>query len=180
MIRNRLGALVFTLTVAFGLSSLASTEAQAQGRLKGKVLTSHKRFPLTAKSKSAYFKKLKKQSKTKFKEDTEKKQWKIHYAAFFKKPLNDMEVTVKIYDVTEKQRVLKMAFEQWLDRRGQKEVISYIKLERDKFGVNRRLLITLENRGRVLAKGNFQILGEAEKFSGKVDFSEEETRSNAP
>jgi hypothetical protein len=32
----------------------------------------------------------------------------------------------------------------------------------------------VENRGRVLAQGTFEILGEAEKYSGKADFTDEE------
>ena len=179
MIRNRLGALVFTLSLAFVVSSLTATEAEANP-YKGKIKFSTKRFPLAAKSKSAYFAKIKKQSKDKFQEDTENKQWKIQFAAFFSRPLNDLEVTIRIYDVTTKQKVLKVAFEQYLSGRNQKEIISNIKLEREKFGVNRRLLMEVVSRNKVLAKGTFQILGEAEKFSGKVDFSEEETKSSAP
>ena len=179
MIRNRLGALVFTLSLAFVASTLAANEAEANP-YKGKIQFSAKRFPLAAKSKKAYFAQIKKQSSTKFQEDKENKEWKIHFAAFFRQPLNDLEVTVRIYDVTTKQKNLKIAFEQYLNGRGQKEIISNIKLDRDKFGVNRRLVMEIVSRNKVLAKGTFQILGEGEKFSGKVDFSEEETQSNAP
>lgn len=175
MTRNRLGALVFTLSLAFVVSGFTANEAEANP-YKGKIKFSTKRFPLAAKSKRAYFAKIKKQSKTKFQEDKENKRWKIQFAAFFRRPLNDLEVTVRIYDITGKQKVLKVAFEQYLNGRGQKEIISNIKLEREKFGVNRRLLMEIVSRNKVLAKGTFMILGEAEKFSGKVEFTEEETK----
>ena len=179
MLRISLRVLVASMSVALLLSTFAAGDAEANP-YKGKIKTSKKRYPTSAKSKRAYFAKIKKQSGTKFWEDTEKKQWKIYYIAFFKRPLNDLEVTVKIYDITEKQRSMKVAYEQYLDRRGQKEIISHITLDREKFGVNRRLEMTIENRGKVLARGRFQILGEAEKYSGKVDFSEEEANSKAP
>jgi hypothetical protein len=34
--------------------------------------------------------------------------------------------------------------------------------------------MTIENRGTVLASARFKILGEGERFTGKVNFSEEE------
>ena len=47
-------------------------------------------------------------------------------------------------------------------------------LERKTIGVNKELLMTIENKGKVLASSRFKILGEGEKFTGKVDFSEDE------
>ena len=53
-------------------------------------------------------------------------------------------------------------------------IVSNITLEKKAFGVNKQLLMTIENRGSVLASARFKILGEGERFSGKVNFSEEE------
>jgi hypothetical protein len=36
--------------------------------------------------------------------------------------------------------------------------------------------MTIENKGKVLASGRFKILGEGEKFTGKVNFSEDEAQ----
>lgn len=161
------------LAASIGITGWSTGEAFA-GPFDGKIVTSKKRIPQSARSKKAYFAQLRKQSSSSFEENKEKKEWKIHFAAFFKRPLNDLEVTIKLYDITGKQRHLKSSFEQFLSSRGEQTVISYIKLDRQQFGVNRHILMTVENRGRVLASGKFKILGEAEKFSGKVDFSEEE------
>jgi hypothetical protein len=166
--------LILGLGMALVVALAHSAEAQAGTPFDGKVVTSTKRIPTSANSKQAYYAKLRKQSTTKFREDKEKKAWKVHFAAFFKQPLNDLEVTIRLYDVTDKQKHLKASFEQYLDGRGQTSVISHIDIEREQFGVNRKILISVENRGRVLAQGTFDILGEAEKYSGKVDFSEEE------
>jgi hypothetical protein len=157
------------------LAALALPAAARAGTpFDGKVVTSSKRIPLSAKSKQAYYAKLRQQSAVKFQEDKEKKAWKVHFAAFFKQPLNDLEVTIKLYDVTDKEKHLKASFEQFLDGRGQTSVISHVDIDREHFGVNRKILIAVENRGRVLAQGTFEILGQAEKYSGKADFTEEE------
>lgn len=179
MIRIVRRALVSTVVVMLALSALV-IEAQAQG-FKGKIITSDKRIPTSASSKKAYDAQLRKQSRKEFWEDKAKKEWTVYYAAFFKAPLNDLEVQIKIYDITDKsgKRML-AAFDQWLDGRGQKEIISHIKLDREKFGVNRLLLMTVENRGKVLAQGEFKIRGQAEKYDGKVKFTEEEAASGAP
>lgn len=166
------------VAVALVISALAPAAASADP-FDGKIVTSDKRIPTTAKSKSDYFSKLRKQSKSEFWEDTKTKAWKIHFAAFFKKPLNDLEVTIKLYDETGGGRRLLAAFEQYLDGRGQKTVTSYLTLEREKVGVNRKVVMTMENRGRVLATGRFKILGQAEKYSGKVEFSQEEASQGA-
>ena len=71
------------------------------------------------------------------------------------------------------------SFEQYLDQRGQRSIISSIKLKRSEFGVNRHLMMVVENRGRRLALGKFKILGEAERYSGKVEFTEEEAAKGA-
>ena len=39
---------------------------------------------------------------------------------------------------------------------------------------NKDLLMTMESKGKVLASARFKVLGEGEKFSGKVDFSKDE------
>src|SRR5688500_4809751 len=57
---------------------------------KGKIMTSTKRYPLSAKSKSAYVAAVRKQSTSNFQENKENGTWKIYFAAFLNKPLNDV------------------------------------------------------------------------------------------
>jgi hypothetical protein len=170
-------ALIFGLAATF-VVALGAPPADAGRKPEdvfgGSILTSDKRFPTSAKSASKYISKIKKQRKNKFWEDKEKQRWRIHFAAFFKKPLNDLEVTIKIYDITDGGQRMVASFEQYLDQRGQRSIISSIKLKRSEFGVNRHLMMVVENRGRRLALGKFRILGEAERYSGKVEFTEEE------
>jgi hypothetical protein len=143
---------------------------------RGKIMMSTKRYPLSAKSKAAYTAAIRKQSATSFKEDKEKQQWKIFFAAFLSAPLNDVEYMIKFYDVTNGTQQLLGASEAFNDERGQKTIVSNIVLEKKSFGVNKQLMMTIENKGKVLASTKFKILGEGEKFTGKVNFSEDEAK----
>lgn len=145
----------------------------------GKILFSKKRFPTSARSPGSYTAKLKKQRTDKFWEDKAKKEWKVYYAAFFKRKYPSLEITIKLWDITTGQKQLGGSFEQYLDKRGEKVIISYVKLERKFFGVNKKILMTVEDhRGTVYAKGTFRILGQGEKFTGQVSFTEEETKGD--
>ena len=171
-------AIIVTLAALIGTTAPASAQPPEKV-FGGQVLLSDKRYPMSAKSAAAYISALRKQSKSTFQEDKDKKQWKIHFAAFFKKPLNDVEVAAKLYDITPGQpRVMMASFDQYLDERGQRSLVSSMVLERKQFGVNKQIMVTLESHGVVLATGKFKILGEVEKSSGKVDFSDEDTKGN--
>jgi hypothetical protein len=144
---------------------------KVEKKFGGKILLSDKKFPQSAKSESQYISKLNKQKKFKFWEDKANQQWKVHYAAFFRKPLKDLEYTIRISDPSTGKVA---AFEQYTDSSDQSSLLSYIIVERKQFGVNKKLKLEIVSQGRVVASGEFQILGEAEKFTGKADFSEEE------
>ncbi len=141
---------------------------------RGKIMLSKKRFPLTAKSKNAYIAAVRKQSGSNFHENKEKGTWKIYFAAFLKKPLNDVEYVIKFYELGRGTQQLLGASEAFSDERGQKTIVSNITLEKKAFGVNKQLLMTIENKGTVYASARLKILGEGEHFTGKVDFSEDE------
>jgi hypothetical protein len=143
----------------------------------GKVILSSKRFPTYSKSASAYISAIRKLSKTSFMEDKATGGWKIYFAAFLTKPLDDLEILVKLYDVTGRSKSVLATFEQFVDQRGQRTIISEFTLARDQVGVNKEIVIELDYKGRHMAAGQFRILGEAEKYSGKVDFSEDDTKS---
>jgi hypothetical protein len=168
-----LRTLLISCVVLLGLTTTALAN-DPNVVFKGKIMTSSKRYPLSAKSKAAYVATIKKQSSVNFQEDKEKQQWKIYFAAFLSKPLNDVEYVIKFYDVTSGTQQLLGAAENFNDERGQKTIVSNIVLEKKAFGVNKQILMTIENRGTVYASGRFKILGQGEKFTGKVNFSDEE------
>lgn len=168
------GGVAIALAWAFPLETAQAKSPESV--FKGQIITSAKSIPTTSRSENAYVSTLKKLRTKRFFENKQKKAWKIHYAAFFKKPLNDLELTIRLYDVTDGSRTLLNTFEQYLDGRGARSFTSSMELDRQMVGVNRSILMVMENRGYVLASAQFQILGEGPKYSGKVDFSEEETQ----
>jgi hypothetical protein len=156
------------------LGSTAFADGKVNSTFAGKIMLSDKRFPQSAKSLSAFNSAVTKQSKSNFYEDKEKKSWKIYFAGFLKSPLNDVEYVVKIYELSGKSQQLIATFEQFTDERGQASLMSNMTLDKKSFGVNKQLYMTIESKGKVLATAQFKILGEGEKYNGKVDFSEDE------
>lgn len=139
----------------------------------GQVLVSKKGFPTWATSVSSYISKVRKNNEKKFWEDEDKKQWKVEFIAFFKRPLDDMEVSIRLWDVSRGQKRMVSSFDQFLDRCAT-SYASSMTLKREAFGVNKQIVVTVESRkAGVLATGKFEILGKADKFTGKADFSDE-------
>jgi len=88
--------------------------------------------------------------------------------------LADIEVEVKLYDQASSPKTLIASFEQYVDQRGQTALLSQFTLDKKQVGVNKELLMVMESKGKVLASSRFKILGEGEKFTGKVNFTEDE------
>ena len=165
--------------VVVGLFALVvgSRSAAAQSpnqAFSGRIMMSSKRFPQQAKSPSAYTAAIRKQAQTAFQEAKDTHSWKIFFAGFLKTPLNDLEYVIKVYDVTGKAQQLLVSFDQFTSERGQQTIVSNMTLDKKQVGVNKELLMTMENKGKILASSRFKILGEGERFTGKVDFSEDE------
>jgi hypothetical protein len=173
-----LRAVVVSLVV-LALGAPAAVAQNPNQAFAGRIMMSSKRFPLQAKSASAYTAAIRKQAQTNFVEAKDTHTWKIYFAGFLKTPLNDLEYVIKLYDVTGKSQQLLVSFDQFTNERGQQTIVSNMTLDKKQVGVNKELLMTMENKGKVLASSRFKILGEGEKFSGKVDFSEDEANGKA-
>jgi hypothetical protein len=170
---------LFGLTVFFAAGTRAAEAQKGPEKVfAGKVMVSDKKYPSFAKSQGAYVAQIKKQTKVNFWEDKAKGSWKIYFAAFFKRPLSDIEVIVKLYDVGSNPRTMIASFEQFVDQRGQRALLSQFTLERKHVGVNRNVLMVIEVQGVTVATGKFKLLGEEERHSGKVDFSDEDTKKS--
>src|SRR5262245_54838603 len=99
------------LAVILGLGAARTVRAgNPEDVFKGQIITSSKRIPTKASSKGAYISALKRQKTTRFYEDKAKKAWKVYYAAFFARPLDSLEVTIKIYDVSSGAKRLLTSF----------------------------------------------------------------------
>ncbi len=82
-------------------------------------------------------------------------------------------------DLVSKSQQMLVSFDQFTNERGQQTIVSNMTLDKKQVGVNKELMMTMESKGKVLASSRFKILGEGEKFSGKVDFSEDEANGKA-
>lgn len=161
------------VALVIGALAVPAAAEKPNPKFAGRIMLSDKRYPTSAKSLAAFNAQINKQSKTSFMEDKDKK-WKIHFAGFLKQPLNDVEYVIKLYEITGRSQQLLAAIDQFATERGQAALISYIVLDRKMMGANKEIMITMENRGKVLAASRFRLLGQHEQFKGKVDFSEEE------
>jgi hypothetical protein len=160
------------LVLALGVRSAAAENPNQV--FNGRIMLSSKRFPQSASSPSAYVAAIRKQAQSSFVEAKDTHTWKIFIAGFLKTPLNDVEYTLKVYDVSGKGQQLLVSFDQYTSERGQKTIASNVTLDKKQVGVNKELLMVMESKGRVLASSRFKILGEGEKFTGKVNFTEDE------
>ena len=166
-------ACVTAIVLAIFLGTAAAENPNVA--FNGRIITSAKRFPTQAKSPSAYTAAIRKQAATSFKEDKADHTWVIHLAAFLKAPLNDVEYALKIYEVNGRSQQLLAAIDQYSDERGQRTIITKVKLDKEQIGVNKQIMMTIESKGKILAStAPIKILGEGEHFSGKVNFSEDE------
>jgi hypothetical protein len=168
---------------AVGLWAALADARKPEDVYGGKILISDRPFPTQAKSESAYVAALKKNTRDVIEEDKENKQWRVHFAAFLKQPVNDIEVSIKMFDITGGGRRQVDNFEQYLNDKSARAYVSSLTLRRGDglsgYEPNTKLQMVLEHRGRMLAHAIFFIKGEGKKYKGVVDFSEEEARHGA-
>ncbi|MFH0899193.1 MAG: hypothetical protein V2A73_01050 [Pseudomonadota bacterium] len=141
----------------------------------GKILLSDKPFPSSAKSAAAFLATLRKQAKQNFWEDKKEKRWRVYYAAFFKRPLRGLSVTVVFFDISDGTRRMVETYEQYLNSAGQRALVGNISMQRGKsgFSPNSRILMVMQSEGQIIAEATFMIGGEAKQFSGKVVFTDD-------
>lgn len=183
-----------SLLGALALTAGAGGDALAAGKmpedlLAGQLIVSESSFPTRWTSAAAFASECKKKHKQKlhFAKKTENKKsiWpnlQIYYAAFFKDPVNDVEVRFVLYDITNGlgAKAKKGSWEAFLNKKGDRVLFNSVELEKeDLFGDDtnpRKYLFAIEFRGKILAKTEILLTAEPEKFSGKVEFSDDETK----
>ena len=172
----------FLVVLAFALLATGRPAAadDAPGRVfNGRIMTSAKRFPMTAKSQGAFIANVRKLQQTNFMENKTDHTWTVYFLAFLKSPLNDVEYVIKFYDVGRGSQQLLGTMDEFNDSRGQTTIASKMTLDKNIVGVNRDLLVTLENKGKVYASTKIRILGEGEHFTGKVNFSDDDANGGS-
>lgn len=164
------------LVLAVLLPATSSWARPPEDVFKSQIVITTKRMPMRFSSANAMTAFLKNNRKTTLWPEKDEKSWKFEFASFFAKPLNDLQVTVKFFDLTEGNERFVNAYDQFTSERGQRVLISSLVLEKPQFEPNRKYKMLVTSRGRELASTTFTLKGQGKVHSGKVDFSDEETR----
>jgi len=159
---------------------LAPLPALAKGQapedlLAGKIIITDKPLPMRWNSVGAYVSQLKAMNKGTIWYDKKTGKVKIEYAAFFSRPINDVQVDLVIYDVTNGAKARKSTTENFMHR-GDRVLFNAVLFDKEDFEMNKKYMFVIESRHVQLATGTFILRGEGPHYSGKVDFTDEETK----
>jgi hypothetical protein len=102
--------------------------------------------------------------------------WKLEYIAFFARPLNDNEITVKFWEIGGGSQRFVAGDEQYTRERGSRIFSASITVAKPEFETNKQYLMTVESGSHVLAQTKFWLRGKGPTYSGKVEFTDEETK----
>ncbi len=181
-------ALVACLALSAGvglgsLPGLSPQPAHAKGSapediLKGQLFISDSSFPTRWSSVGEFVSRVKKNNKTSLTYDKKTKKLQVYYAAFFAQPVDDYQVNFAIYDITNgmPNKVKKGSWEAFMGKKGERVLFNSVELDQEDIEMNKKYMFAIERRGSILAKGELILRGEAPKYSGKVDFTEEDTK----
>jgi len=159
----------------------ADARRKPEDVFRGKIIVLKKALPLKFKSEEHFISEVKRnQIEHVWPQDKAEKTWKIEYAAFFAEPLNDVQAEIKFYDVTDKGRPPRFVTSdsQYTSKRGERYLFNSIVLEKtdDGFKPNKRYLMRLESRKKIIASAMFVLRGKGPSYSGKVTFTEDEAK----
>lgn len=168
---------VGALVLAFVVPDLADA-GLVDRKFRGQIVITKKRPPARFKSQGRFVSWLRR-NRTRHvgSRRQTKKSWKFEFMAFFRQKLDDLEVKIRFFDITEGKKFI-AADTFYIPNRGQRVLASNMQLEKPRFAVNRKYLMEVisPRRGLLLARTTFYLIGQQERYSGKVTFTEEEAR----
>lgn len=173
-------AAVATVLVVSATETQAGKGLRVPGSIRGKVFILSKRPPARFGSGGAMVGFLRRHKLTHvWPHKKHKDRWKLEIMAFFRSPLNDIEVQVKFYDVTARRK-FRMQDSIYMTGRGQEILATSLELMKDDFEINRHYEMQLvsKRQKRVVAKTRFWLRGKGEVYSGRVEFSDEDAKLN--
>ena len=175
---RRLGLILAFLVMA---SVSPASAAAPEDVFKGKIIITKNRLPLRFSSQGAFISALQKNKTDKLWPTEEKGDdhgiWNVEYIAFFAQPLNDSEIQVKFYDITNGDKKYVAGDPQYTRERGSRIFGSSIQLAKPEFDVRKHYMMTIESKGRTIATTTFWLLGKGANYSGKVEFSDADTKA---
>jgi hypothetical protein len=161
------------------LSSVALA-AKPEDLFKGRIIITKDRLPTRFSSEGAFVAAIRRAQIDRVWPKEEKGNdhaiWVLEYIAFFAAPLNDNEVTLKFWEEAGGSRRYIAGDEQYTSDRKTRVFAANITLGKPEFEENKRYLMTMESRRRVIASANFWLRGKGANYSGKVEFSDDEAK----
>jgi hypothetical protein len=166
----------FSVLVALVLALPAFAKGPApEDFLKGRIIISDKALPTHWNSVGSYVAQLKGLNKGTLWYDKKTGKLTVQYAAFFAKPVDDVQVNLVLYDVTNGAHQQKVSTENFMQR-GDRVLFNSVVFDKEDIEGNKKYLMTIEDRRRIIASGTFILREEGPHYSGKVTFSEEDTK----
>jgi hypothetical protein len=162
-----------------GLLPRAALAAKPEDVFKGRIIITKDRLPSRFSSEGAFVAAVRKAQIDKVWPKTEKDDeatWFLEYIAFFAKPLNDNELALKFWEVTGGSQRFVAGDEQYTREKASRIFAANITLAKPEFEQNKKYLMTLESKGRVIASTSFWLRGKGPNYSGKVEFSDDEAK----
>ena len=162
---------------------LTAGAAQAKGPvpedyLKGKVIISDKRLPTNWSSVSSYVSTLKGLNRGTLWYDKKSGKLTVQYAAFFAQPVNDVQVMLYLYDVTNGAHLQKTSTEQFMAK-GERVLFNAVEFDKEDIEGNKKYMMVLQSKGRVIASGTFILREEGPHYTGKVTFTDDDTKAKS-
>jgi hypothetical protein len=169
--------LVIAACLLVGATAFAKGPTPAD-LLAGKIIISDKRLPTSWTSSSAYASQLKGMNKGTLWYDKKSGKLTIQYAAFFSQPVNDVQVMLFLYDITGGAHTQKATTEQFMNK-GDRALFNSVEFDKEDIEGNKKYLMTLTTRGHVIAAGTFILREEGPHYSGKVTFTDDDTKASS-
>jgi len=170
--RTTIIAAVIAVAVAAPLHARGPVPEDA---LKGRIIISDKPIPTRWSSVGAYVSQLKNLNKGTLWYDKKSGKLTVQYAAFFAKPVEDVQVNLVLYDITNGAHTQKVSTENFMQR-GDRVLFNSVVFDKEDIEGNKKYMMTIEDRRRVIASGTFILREEGPHYSGKVTFSDDEAK----
>lgn len=172
-------AAVVVVVCSLALASVGRARGPVpEDYLKGRVIISDRSFPMSWTSVSSYVSTLKSMNKGTIWYDKKTGKCTLQYAAFFAQPVNDVQVMLNLIDITGGAHQQKVQTEQFMEK-GKRVLFNSVVFDKEDIEGNRKYMLTITDRGRIIASGTFILRAEGPHYSGKVTFTDEDTKANS-
>ena len=169
----------FVIAACLALGAVASAKGPVpEDYLKGKVIISDRSFPMSWTSVSSYVSTLKGMNKGTLWYDKKTGKLTLQYAAFFAQPVHDVQVMLNLIDITGGAHTQKVQTEQFMEK-GKRVLFNSVVFDKEDIEGNKKYMLTITDRGRIIASGTFILREEGPHYSGKVTFTDDDTKTNS-